>query len=202
MLIPLPDPQMLIKRYVAMIERLQKTTTEFSQKTEDSQHQACFCALSALMDFLIADPRVVHLGLAAPFGALIAAMNDVRRGGKPALFAAPSARPTGRPASLSKDAGRALVTLVVDLLVKTGMRAEDASKEVARELSKPQYQRVGQPLINKKTILRWFREKGAASGIPSFSTRGTAIGTSVRQMEVHPLLPRMQKPQGSGGGQV
>ena len=161
MQISLPDSRVLLTRYAAMLELLQKITNECSENNDDSQQQACIRALGTLLDFLVADPRVVDRGLAAPFGALLAAMNDVRRGAKPPLLAAASARPKGRPASLSQDAGRALVTLVVDQLVKTGMRAEDACKKVARELGKPQYQRVGRPLINQKTVLRWHYEKGA-----------------------------------------
>ena len=41
-----------------------------------------------------------------------------------------------------------------------------------------------------------------ASGIPSFLTLASAKGTSERQLAIHPLLPRMQKPPENGDGQA
>jgi hypothetical protein len=111
-------------------------------------------ALCAVIEFLQADEVVASAGLTTSLSLISNALNDCRRGGRPAIFFRQSKK-AGRPTDQSFDAVKSAITVAIDMLVSAKVSRTKAGAYVAacaRELG------LRQPngrMITGRIAVRW-----------------------------------------------
>jgi hypothetical protein len=149
-------------RYEALIERLLDI-----QRHESSLDplSASFEALSAVVEFLNADTRLVENEATTLLVRLFLALHDWRRGAKPKLlFDAPSRKRAkgGAPTHTSAVILREYVNAAF-LILCEAMSQQEASRWLATELKHAGIEQSNGHAIDARVIIRWRAERGGKS---------------------------------------
>lgn len=120
-------------------------------------------AIGALAAFVQSDHSANAAGAARPLQALVAAIHDLRRGGKPALFDTPPAQ--NRPANMAVGALKGQLAAAAVILETAGVMPGDAADKVAAMAARHRLRMPGKGEdIGSKTIREWRNEIRQGSG--------------------------------------
>ena len=158
------DPKTTINRalpelYEELISNLKYLDRQLKLGAEDQV--VIFKAIWLVKKFLDANPAVRDAGLTAPFGRILASLNDVRAGKAAPLFKIHRNPRGGRPSGLSGTiAVQAVAVACLRLLLDAGIDVHEAASFVERQLSIAGYKRSGKGPISVQTIINWRDEMG------------------------------------------
>jgi hypothetical protein len=111
-------------------------------------------ALAAVIEFLQADEVVASAGLTTSLSLILNALNDCRRGGRPAILFRQSKK-AGRPTDQSFDAVKAAFTIAIDILVSAKVSRTEAGKYVATCARQLGLHQPNGSKITGEAALRW-----------------------------------------------
>lgn len=107
-------------------------------------------ALLAVIEFIQHDPQVVEADADSPLTMLLAALNDVSAGARPALFSEPPPRDSDKPTDLGRDHAHALLAAAAEHLMRGGRSRKEAGRWIEHRLRK-----FGVANIGATQILNW-----------------------------------------------
>jgi hypothetical protein len=155
-----PDPA----RYESLVADLSAIERRAAFSELDPLN-ASFEALTEILRFLAADPRIIQAEAIRPLYRLLWALLDRSHGAKPNLFFDPPNRmgAKGAPSFTSAVILRVQINAAYLSLCEAGISKHDAAKWLAAELKKCGIKQPNGEVITAKLISRWDAERGGKS---------------------------------------